>query len=578
MRYVINLLSILIFCSAAVYAQNRESAFEMNDRLGKGINMGNAFEAPTETEWGNPWRPEYFKIMSELGFSHVRLPIRWETDARSQSTPPYEINPLFLERIKEVIDTALKYELYIIINMHHHELLFEDPEGQKDRFLAQWQQIGAYFSDYSDSLLFEVLNEPHGNLSPALWNIYFSEALERIRETNPTRMVLMGTADFGGLSGVPHIELPDDPNIILSVHFYNPFTFTHQGASWVGSEADEWLGTEWHDTEADREAIEHEFRETIRFSEENDIPIHVGEFGAYSTADLDSRIRWTTYLARWFEMQNFSWAYWEFSAGFGIYNPSTQQLLTPLVDALLTNEMPDPVRITANTIYESNFESSLDGWSVSTQASASATISRASGNLIIDIPNGGSDGWHVQLTRGDISLKQGSMYRISFKASAASTKSGTFYAGKASSPWTAYSGYNGISLAPELQEFSYTFTMNSATDNAARLVYDLGMSAVSNITITEVKVEELSFLITTLDEKLKPNLIVYPNPTQNVLYVSGVSRYHKAVLLNARGEKISTFDIRDHEWQLNMDAFATGLYIVQFVGDKISHQVKVLKQ
>jgi endoglucanase len=64
------------------YAQETTPAFEMNARLGRGINMGNAFEAPTETAWSNPWRPEYFGIMSELGFSHVRIPIQMGT--RSQ--------------------------------------------------------------------------------------------------------------------------------------------------------------------------------------------------------------------------------------------------------------------------------------------------------------------------------------------------------------------------------------------------------------------------------------------------------------------------------------------------------------
>ena len=86
--------------------------------------MGNCFEAPTENAWGNPWNPEYFKIMSELGFDHVRLPVRWETDERSIPTAPYTINPLFLERIQQVVDTALKYKLHIIVNMHHHDSLY----------------------------------------------------------------------------------------------------------------------------------------------------------------------------------------------------------------------------------------------------------------------------------------------------------------------------------------------------------------------------------------------------------------------------------------------------------------------
>jgi len=72
-----------LLAAMVLSAQNREHAFEVNNRLGRGINYGNIFEAPTETEWGNPWKPEYAKIIADLGFSHVRIPIRWEPAARS---------------------------------------------------------------------------------------------------------------------------------------------------------------------------------------------------------------------------------------------------------------------------------------------------------------------------------------------------------------------------------------------------------------------------------------------------------------------------------------------------------------
>ena len=91
--------------------------------------------------------------------------------------------------------------------MHHHEALYSDTEGQKERFLSQWSQIAKHFKDYPAELLFEVLNEPHGDLTPQLWNSFFADALEVIRETNPDRVVLMGTANYGGPGGLPYIQL-----------------------------------------------------------------------------------------------------------------------------------------------------------------------------------------------------------------------------------------------------------------------------------------------------------------------------------------------------------------------------------
>jgi len=180
----------------------------------------------------------------------------------------------------------------------------------------------------------KFLNEPHGKLTSPIWNEFSKEALQQIRKTNPKRCVLIGTAEWGGVGGLRSLEIPNDPNLILTIHYYNPFQFTHQGASWAeGSEA--WVGTKWQDTELEHQAVADDFKAAIQFANEKNIPIHVGEFGAYSRADLDSRVKWTTFLCRWFEQQNFSWAYWEWNSGFGIYDPQNGSYNQRLVDALI---------------------------------------------------------------------------------------------------------------------------------------------------------------------------------------------------------------------------------------------------
>jgi len=224
--------------------------------------------------------------------------------------------------------------------MHHHNDLMADPQGQKARFLAQWKQISEYFKDYPDSLVFEILNEPHDKLTAALWNDYYRDALRVIRETNPQRCVLLGVAEWGGTSALKSLTIvPNDNHLILTIHYYNPFQFTHQGAEWVeGSDA--WLGTKWNDTQAERQAVIDEFQPAIALSKSKNIPIYIGEFGAYSKADMDSRVKWTRFLSRWFEQQGFSWAYWEWNSSFGIYDPQTKTYRTPLVNALTKDTMP----------------------------------------------------------------------------------------------------------------------------------------------------------------------------------------------------------------------------------------------
>lgn len=570
------LIVIFAFTTKEVLSQTREPAFEMNDRLGQGVNMGNAFEAPSETAWGNPWKPEYFKIMADLGFKHVRLPVRWEPADRSLATPPYTINATFMNRIQEVVDEALKNKLHIIVNMHHHEALFDDPDGQKERFLSMWSQIGEHFKDYSDSLLFEVLNEPHGNLTPDKWNVFFEDALTEIRKSNPTRAVLLGVAEYGGLGGLVHLDVPNDEHIILSIHYYNPFNFTHQGAEWVDN-SDPWLGTKWNDTEIDRETVESEFSFAQQFAESNSIPIHIGEFGAYSKADMASREKWTTFLARWFEEQGFSWAYWEFSAGFGLYDPDTEQLIEPISNALLVNEMPDPVPVYTTSIYSSDFSSNTDGWTLNTQQGAAGSASVSNGNLNVSLTNGGSEAWHAQLVKNGITFEQNEMYRVSFSIQATTNRSATFYAGKASDPWNAYSGYNGISLTDLESSFVFSFTMSEPTDNAARLVFDLGKSAVG-VSLSNIKVEKVSFVVTALAEAIERKVRFYPNPVENMLHVDHLDDYSYVELIDQQGRVNGAYHPNLNETSLDMSRLASGLYIVRLVGDGMEDRIKVMKR
>jgi endoglucanase len=568
---------LLIVLALPAFAQERTAAFAMNARLGRGINMGNAFEAPSETAWGNPWKPEYFRIMAEMGFQHVRVPIQWESADRSLTVAPYTIYPAFLARIKEVVDEALAQKLIIIINMHHHNLLFDDPLGQKARFLAQWRQIAAHFKDYPEELIFEVLNEPHGNLSPALWNVFFAEALAEIRQTNPNRTVLMGTAEFGGLSGLNHLQPPSDDNIIVTPHYYSPFPFTHQGAEWVGPHADAWLGTKWLDMDAERETVINEFAAALAFSEKHQIPIHVGEFGAYSKADLDSRVRWTTFVARWLEEQKLSWAYWEFSAGFGIYNRTTGQVLQPLADALLRNPLPDPTKTEVRSLYQSNFSAGTDGWVFQVQSGLSASISPSSGKLRVAITTGGTQGWHLQLIKTNVALHQGKMYRLTIRAVASAERMFTFYAGRSSSPWTSYSGYSSASLTTQERTYTQTFTMTNPTDLQSRLVLDLGNSTV-DLEILEIRLDEINTLLSSTGPKSLPAILYFPNPVQSVLALKNTGDYRQALLYDLTGKQLAVFELEGEEASVNLENYSQGLYLIKLIGKKQQmHQFKVMK-
>ena len=283
--------------------------------LGRGINLGNKLEAPTEGDWGAPIEARMLTTIRDGGFATVRIPTRWS--AHADTAAPYAIDPTFLNRVVWVLDQSLAAGLMVVLNIHHYDEIFRDPPGQRDRFLALWQQIATRFREYPDALVFEVLNEPHDNLTAELWNDLLRDALAVIRQTNPDRYVVLGTAEWGGVGAMDRLQLPADDRLIFTFHYYNPFAFTHQGAEWVtGSDA--WLGTRWG-TAQDSAAVRNDFNDVASWAAQHEVPVFMGEFGAYSRAAMDDRVAWTAFVAREAERRGFSWAYWEFDAGFGAY-------------------------------------------------------------------------------------------------------------------------------------------------------------------------------------------------------------------------------------------------------------------
>ncbi len=562
------ILVLIIFGTFELFSQNNLTIQELNKNMGRGMNMGNMFEAPTETEWGNPWRDDYFKKISTLGFKHVRIPIRWDTPARGLQTAPYTLNATFLARIKQVVDDALANNLYVVINMHHHEEIFSNPEGTKARFLSQWGQIATFFKGYNQKLLFEIMNEPHDKLTPELWNVYLKDALNEIRKTNPTRGVVIGPGDYNGLSAMRQLVIPNDANLIISIHYYNPFNFTHQGAEWIGTNANAWLGTKWEDYEQERNQVKSEFEYLTTLAKQKNLAVQIGEFGAYSKADIDSRNRWTTFLARWFEEQGFSWAYWEWSAGFGIFNPKNDSYVTSLSDALLKNPMPVAKKLNTKELYQSNYASGNDGWTMSVNSPATAQLSRESNTLIVDVTKASASTWQVQLNKSNFNFVNGKKYQITINASANQPATITNYAGKNSGDFKAYSGYVGLDLDTEKRNYYNTFSMSDATDANARIAFDMAKS-VAKVTIHSVKVDEIlpeSVAVTVLgnDPELENKFTVFPNPSNKLLQVNNARLIRTFNVQNNQGITQSVTNRFDGDiLSLDIENLREGVYLLE---------------
>ena len=316
-----------------IHAQEpKPSIFELNKKLGKGLNLGNALEAPNEGAWGVTLKEGHFAEIKKAGFDSVRLPIKWS--AHAAKSAPYLIEETFAKRVDWAIEQALKNGLNIVVNVHHYDEMDKTPDLELPRLLAIWSQMGKRIQNRPDSVYLEMLNEPHDKLVDGKWNEVLAKVLTEIRQTNPTRPVIIGPPFWNGIWALGKLKLPKDDNLIVTVHFYDPFEFTHQGASWVPN-SDRWKGKTWQGTKEEKAALSASLEKARAWGEKEKRPIYLGEFGAYSGGDLKSRTLWAQFVSHEANRLGFSWAYWEFCSGFGAYDYKNDRWYPELRDALL---------------------------------------------------------------------------------------------------------------------------------------------------------------------------------------------------------------------------------------------------
>jgi endoglucanase len=290
MCHLASLLLVALTCNSVASAA--DDIFTANKALGRGVNFGNALEAPRGQSWGITIKDEYFSIIKKAGFDHIRLPVKWNDYAAKSA--PFAIEPTFFKQIDHLLDIAEKAGLRVVLNIHHYDELDKDPAGHTERFVALWKQIASRYKDRPATLYFELNNEPHDKLKENEWNAILVKGLAAVRETNPIRPVIIGPPYYNGIWALPKLKLPADKNIIVTVHCYNPFEFTHQGATWTDPKVRNIKDKTWTGTEKELAAMRKELDQAAKWGKANNRPIYLGEFGAYQNAPMASRVNGPT--------------------------------------------------------------------------------------------------------------------------------------------------------------------------------------------------------------------------------------------------------------------------------------------
>ncbi|MCF0221213.1 MAG: cellulase family glycosylhydrolase [Fibrobacter sp.] len=296
----------------------------MNKKLGKGMNFGNSWEAPSadDSGWSNPIDDGDFAVIKNAGFNSVRIPVRWYSGVDTK-----------ISGVKKDVDLAIAQGLTVVINYHHYEPMHEAaksyPNGNypsvKQEYLNVWKRVAQTFSSYSaDKLVFEIYNEPRGISQEAVDDIMLS-AYEVIRAAAPNHTIMFEGNEYSKFAQISKVKLPEDGNIIFTGHYYEPYSFSHQGSH---SSDGSCKGDAAYGNKAASDMKDYVDRALIAYPDINGghVPLNMGEFGIAKVCNVSDakRTQWTKLTVQAAEANGMSWHYWCFKncGGFEAYSGS----------------------------------------------------------------------------------------------------------------------------------------------------------------------------------------------------------------------------------------------------------------
>jgi endoglucanase len=294
------------------------TAWAAAELMSPGINVGNTLENTKswETGWGNPRITKaYIERLAQLGFKTVRLPVAWDTyavDGHIQSDK--------FRRVSKVVEWITDAGMFCVLNIHWDGGWIDS--GSKQRFprthatfsteaekkyRAYWHQISSHFGGRNEKLIFEALNEEtnfsnEGSTQRAYAtlrrvNQLFIDTVRATGGNNSKRLLIVtgyGTDIEKTCSSdyeLPHDTLRD--RLFISVHYYTPFQFCGlvQDADWAK------VKSTWGSPE-DTNQLDQLFDMMSAFSDRNDIPVFIGEFGVTTKRESASRVRWMSAVTK----------------------------------------------------------------------------------------------------------------------------------------------------------------------------------------------------------------------------------------------------------------------------------------
>lgn len=307
----------------------------------KGVNFTNWLEFRTADRVDENWfTKEDFMNVKKLGGDVVRLPIHFETLCDKENG--YAVPEKIWKILDNVAAWAEELNIYVIFDFHNSTHIDSvTPDSVGDVLLPIWDQISKRYKDASDYIVYELMNEPHG-IEIELWNEIIFKLFNHVRSIDSKHYIIVGGADWNSFKAMSMLPDFKDDKVIYTFHFYDPHTFTHQGASWCHMERVVGIPFPYdprkmpklpeNPTEDERRRFENypecgTLEETVKFFDQysefsikRNAPIYCGEFGAFGPfMSKEQRVTWYKIVVDLLEERNISRTSWDYFGPFGVF-------------------------------------------------------------------------------------------------------------------------------------------------------------------------------------------------------------------------------------------------------------------
>ncbi|GAC1364106.1 MAG: cellulase family glycosylhydrolase [Acidobacteriaceae bacterium] len=325
------------------------AAFRRAEHLQHGINASIWFaQSPrdyTVERLRSFTTDEDIRLMRRLGFDHVRLSIdatpliEWQR-SRDGVTP-------FMAELDRVVKEITVEGMAVVVDVHpegdYKKTLLLGSSGV-ERFVSLWSAVAKHFAAMDPEMVFfEVMNEPEQD-DPLRWQGIQAMAAREIRRVAPRHTIIATGAHYSGLKDLMVLEPLAMDDVIYTFHDYEPFAFTHQGATWtdpavaplrgvpypstreniVRNEEQEptlagrYFVAEYGQARWDAARVDASVGFAERWSKEFGVPVYCGEFGVHRPyAEAKARAQWIGDMRVALERHHIGWAMWDYQTNFG---------------------------------------------------------------------------------------------------------------------------------------------------------------------------------------------------------------------------------------------------------------------